>query len=97
MSFLTADLCDDFPDEVHTAEPLFRHFGGRRVFGGRIRTLRVDNDNSLVKAALSEPGEGAVLVVDGQSSTRCALLGGNLGSLAAGERVDRGDHQRLCA
>jgi regulator of ribonuclease activity A len=32
---------------------------------------------------LEGPGEGRVLVVDGGGSRRCALVGGNLGALAA--------------
>ena len=37
---------------------------------------------SLVREWLSKPGEGRVLVVDGGGSTRCALLGDQLGALA---------------
>lgn len=83
MSFYTADLCDAFDAEVHTAEQLFATFGKQVTFGGPIRTLRVFEDNSLVKDALATAGGGAVLVVDGGASTRCALLGGNLAELGA--------------
>jgi regulator of ribonuclease activity A len=83
MSFYTADLCDANEASVRTTEPVFSSFGGRVTFGGPIRTLRVFEDNSLVKEALSSAGDGAVLVVDGGASTRCALLGGNLAELAA--------------
>lgn len=31
--------------------------------------------NPLVRAALEEPGEGRVLVVDGGASMRCVLMG----------------------
>ena len=83
MSFYTADLCDAFQAEVRTTEPVFSVFGERLTFGGPIRTLRVYEDNSLVKASLASAGEGAVLVVDGGASTRCALLGGNLAEMAS--------------
>ena len=83
MSFYTADLCDANEDSVRTTEPVFSIFGGRVTFGGPIRTLRVFEDNSLVKETLSSAGDGAVLVVDGGASVRCALLGGNLAELAA--------------
>jgi regulator of ribonuclease activity A len=83
MSFYTADLCDANEDLVRTTEAVFSVFGGRVTFGGPIRTLRVFEDNSLVKEALSGAGDGAVLVVDGGASTRSALLGGNLAELAA--------------
>lgn len=76
------DLCDAFPARVRIAEPLFRDFGGRAAFSGPISTLQVFEDNALVRAALEEPGQGRVLVVDGGGSLRTALLGGNLGQLA---------------
>jgi regulator of ribonuclease activity A len=47
-----------------------------------VTTLRVYEDNSLVREALSEPGDGRVLVIDGGASLRCALVGGNLAALA---------------
>ncbi|MBI2388001.1 MAG: ribonuclease E activity regulator RraA [Deltaproteobacteria bacterium] len=77
----TTDLCDARPD-ARAAEPLFRDFGGQRAFAGAIATLAVFEDNSLVRTALEEPGQGRVLVVDGRGSLRCALLGGNLAALA---------------
>jgi regulator of ribonuclease activity A len=83
MSFYTADFCDANEAEVRTTEPVFLVFGERIAFGGPIRTLRVFEDNSLVKKALASAGNGAVLVVDGGASTRCALLGGNLAEMAS--------------
>lgn len=82
-TFYTADLCDAHPDLVRVAEPVFDSYGRRPAFGGKIRTVRVFEDNVLVKAALSEPGNGDVLVVDGGGSTRCALMGGDIAELAA--------------
>jgi regulator of ribonuclease activity A len=75
------DLCDAHPD-LRIAEPLFRDFGGLREFAGAIATLKVFEDNSLVRESLEQPGNGRVLVVDGGGSLRCALLGGNLAALA---------------
>jgi regulator of ribonuclease activity A len=79
----TADLCDEFGDEAHVAEPAFLAFGNRRAFGGPVYSISVFEDNTLVKQALESPGNGQVLVVDGGASLRCALLGGNLAELAA--------------
>ena len=81
MSLKTTDLCDDHSDHLAIATPLFRDFGGRRQFHGPITTVKVFEDNSLVRAALDEPGEGRVLVVDGGGSMRCALLGDNLAEM----------------
>lgn len=36
----------------------------------------------LLKATVSGPGDGRVLVVDGGGSMRCALLGDNIASIA---------------
>lgn len=78
----TADLCDTHGDRVTVLDGVFASYGGRAVFCGPIVTLSVFEDNSLVRDALEEPGDGRVLVVAGGGSTRCALLGGNLGRLA---------------
>ncbi len=79
MSWATTDVCDREPPGLQVAEPLFLDFGGRTSFHGPIRTLKVHEDNSLVRAALESPGEGCVLVVDGGGSRRCALVGDMLG------------------
>ncbi len=80
MSFATTDLSDAHP-EAQVCEPLFADFGGRLDFHGAIKTLKVFEDNALVRATLETPGEGRVLVVDGGGSLRCALVGGMLGEL----------------
>ena len=79
----TPDLCDRFGDRVAVAEPLFLDFGGRDAFAGAIETVRVFEDNALVRRILETPGRGRVLVVDGGGSRRCALLGGRLAVLAS--------------
>ncbi len=65
MEFATADLCDAFPQLIQVAEPLFREYGGVSRFSGPIETLRVFEDNTLVRQALESAGRGRVLVVDG--------------------------------
>jgi len=57
--------------------------GGVRKFCGPVVTVKCHEDNSFVKAALDEPGQGRVLVVDGGASLRRALVGGNIGAAAA--------------
>lgn len=73
----TTDLCDAFP-EIQVCDPVFQTFGGATAFSGPIATLKVFEDNTLIKQAVESPGEGRVLVVDGGGSTRCGLVGGNL-------------------
>ena len=87
MEFATCDLCDAHEDQLADGRltvlpPIFKAFGNRLRFAGPARTLKVFEDNVLVRSALETPGEGAVLVVDGGGSLRCALVGGNLGALA---------------
>jgi regulator of ribonuclease activity A len=82
VEFTTADLCDAFPGLVQVAQPLFREYGGVEKFAGPIETLRVHEDNTLVRETLETLGRGRVLVVDGGGSLRCALVGGRLAGLA---------------
>jgi regulator of ribonuclease activity A len=82
MNPTTADLSDAHP-RLPLAEPLFRDFGGTLSFHGPIVTLKVFEDNALVRTLLEEPGAGRILVIDGGGSMRCALVGGNLAQLAA--------------
>ncbi|MFN8292250.1 MAG: ribonuclease E activity regulator RraA [Chitinophagales bacterium] len=78
----TTDLSDQFPTEVKVADSIFRDFGGAKSFYGEIVTLKVFEDNSLVRKTLEQNGANKVLVVDGGGSLRCALLGDMLGELA---------------
>ncbi|WP_442498710.1 ribonuclease E activity regulator RraA [Methylobacter sp. sgz302048] len=84
MSFTTADLCDAHSEEEHfqIAEPLFKSYGANPAFCGQITTVKVYEDNVLVRQALEEKVENRVLVIDGGGSHRCALLGSNLARLA---------------
>lgn len=81
MDFQTTDLCDANEGKVRAVAPMFRSFGGRTRFAGPIRTLKVFEDNSLVRSTLETAGNGAVLVVDGGGSMRCAMVGDQLALL----------------
>ncbi len=78
----TADLCDEHIDKLQVADPIFVDYGGETCFEGEIHTLKVFEDNTLVRAALEKEGTGKILVVDGGGSYRCALVGDNLVTLA---------------
>lgn len=83
----TCDLCDqhknDESGDFRVLPPVFKAFGGLATFSGPVVTVKVFEDNTLVKQALDSPGEGRVLVVDGGGSLRRALVGGNLAKAAA--------------
>lgn len=78
----TADLVDDIGPEVRSCDLQFRQFGGRAQFAGPISTIRCFEDNALLKAAVSQPGEGRVLVIDGAGSLHSALVGDVIAELA---------------
>lgn len=87
MTFATCDICDANEDKIAAGTlsvlpPIFQKFGKRVAFSGQAATLKLFEDNVLVRSTLETPGNGRVLVVDGGGSLRCALVGGNLGVLA---------------
>jgi regulator of ribonuclease activity A len=86
-AFATTDLCDANEDRLgagtlRVLTPVFRPFGRAERFAGPASTLKVFEDNTLVRTALEENGDGRVLVIDGGGSIRCAIVGGNLAMLA---------------
>lgn len=81
MSHATADLYDEYGDDLQIATPMFNNYGGNKVFSGVISTVKCHEDNSFVRSTLEQPGEGKVLIVDGGGSLRCALLGDMLAEL----------------
>lgn len=82
MTFQTADLSDTHSDLTHIAQPMFQRYGGRARFCGQIVTVKCFEDNSLVREALSQPGKGQVLAIDGGGSLRCALVGDQIAQMA---------------
>ncbi|XP_026405720.1 putative 4-hydroxy-4-methyl-2-oxoglutarate aldolase 3 [Papaver somniferum] len=83
----TAEVCDSNASLLHSGElrvlhPIFQIYGQGRAFSGPVVTVKVFEDNVLVRELLETRGEGRVLVIDGGGSMRCAILGGNLAQLA---------------
>lgn len=87
MPFRTADLTDKFCnencEEVQAAGMSFKSYGGKPRFYGKIVTLKLFEDNQLVRDQVSSDGTGKVLVIDGGASMRRALLGDMLAAKAA--------------
>lgn len=71
----TADLVDEIGPGVRSCDLQLRQFGGRSEFAGPITTVKCFEDNALLKSVLSEPGDGGVLVIDGDGSLHSALVG----------------------
>jgi regulator of ribonuclease activity A len=84
MTFTTATLCDVHSEKDHfqIAEPLLKAYGGQIRFCGQISTVKIFEDNVLIRTLLEQKVENRVLVVDGGGSHRCALLGEELAKLA---------------
>src|SRR5690554_5320963 len=87
MSLKTTDLCDEFANEVQIVGSSFQSYGGKTSFSGAIKTVKVFEDNVLVRKALETIPEGSVLVVDGGGSRRCALLGDRLGEIGVQRKI----------
>ncbi|OMP68080.1 ribonuclease E activity regulator RraA [Domibacillus epiphyticus] len=83
----TADLCDDYADELTLCRMELKSFGGKKQFEGPISTVKVFEDNVLVKESLKTIPEGHVLVVDGGGSKNCALVGDLLGAIAEERKI----------
>ena len=86
-ALLTTDLLDNNEaliqnEQLRIIAPMFQRYGGKTSFAGSIVTLKLFEDNSLVRTVLGEPGTGKVLVIDGGGSLRCALLGDQLADMA---------------
>ena len=71
----TCDISDQLHPHVQYLDPIFKSYGGKTAFSGRIVTIKCFEDNSLVEEALKMNGKGCVLVVDAGESLRCAILG----------------------
>ena len=83
----TADLCDEFCgkncEDIQVAGTCLNSYGGHSSFHGEIVTLKIFEDNQLVRDQVYSEGKGKVLVIDGGGSMRRALLGDMLAGSAA--------------
>ena len=65
--FMTTDLSDAHADLRYLA-PNYQDFGGKLRFHGPAKTLLTFEDNTKLRAAVEQAGNGQVLVVDGGGS-----------------------------
>lgn len=82
QDFRTTDLWDEFGEDLQSVDLPLKDFGGRQKFAGPIRTVQCRKDNVVLRTLLREPGQGAVLVVDGGGYTDTALMGDMVATLA---------------
>jgi regulator of ribonuclease activity A len=85
MTFRTSELCDRFAEIHHLqiGEPIFRPYGQTSAFCGPITTLKVFEDDVVLRQTIEEKVDGRILVIDGGGSHRCALVGGETARIAA--------------
>ncbi|HFC8543327.1 ribonuclease E activity regulator RraA [Neisseria weaveri] len=81
-NFATADLIDIAPD-TPSCETQFRSFGKLSCFSGKIRTVKCERDNGLVKQLMNTPSDGEVMVIDGSGSLYSALMGDMIAAAGA--------------
>ena len=81
MKFFTADICDELQDKVQVLPNKFINYGGANKFMGRIRTLKLNRNNTALIEMLKSNGEDCVAVVD-VSAEYYAVVGENLMNLA---------------
>ena len=81
----TPDL-SDLNQDASVLPFQFRAFGLRPSLFGPVSTIACFEDNSRVKEAVAEPGEGRVLLIDGGGSLAKALTG----DLVAKSAMDNG-------
>ena len=90
----TADLVDEIGPDVRSCDLQLGQYGGQSQFAGPITTVRCFQDNALLKSVLSEPGNGGVLVIDGDGSLHTALVGDVIAGLGRDNGWAGPDHQR---
>ncbi len=75
MNETTCDISDKLHPDVQYLEPVYKIYGAKTSFSGRIVTVKCYEDNSLVEEALKGNGKESVLVIDAGGSMNCAMLG----------------------
>ena len=82
----TTDLWEPFSEQLQIVSSGLQHFGANRNFCGKVTTLKLYEDNQLVRNTVAESSDGGILVVDGGGSLRTVLLG----DLLAQKALDHG-------
>ena len=75
MAISTPDLFDAHRSSVQDAHQGFQQYGAIRHFHGQAATALCPIDNSMAVAAVEEPGESRVLVIDAGNNPDYAFLG----------------------
>lgn len=78
MKSYTADICDNYPNNVQVLAPHYNSYGGVAMCHGKIVTIELFEDNkALVELLRDTSGEGKICVVDVKGDY-CAVVGETL-------------------
>ncbi len=78
MKSYTADICDNYKDEVQVLDPHYKSYGGVSMCHGEIITIKLYEDNKdLVELLKNNRGDGKICVVD-VVGNYCAVVGETL-------------------
>ena len=81
MTTFTSDTYDELGEKLDSLPFNFENLARVEHFSGPAETVKVDEDNQLLKELMKQPGKGRVLVVDGGGKITCALMGGNMAKM----------------
>ncbi len=78
MKSYTADICDQYPNDVQVLDPNYKSYGGVSMCHGSIVTIELFEDNkALVELLRDTRGDGKICVVDVKGDY-CAVVGETL-------------------
>jgi regulator of ribonuclease activity A len=86
MTFVLADIWDEFPDELLVCKAQFRSFGRKLSFAGPCMTVKAYEDHRPLKELAATPGQGRVMLLDAGGSKRV----GTMGEIIAAAAVAKG-------
>jgi regulator of ribonuclease activity A len=88
MGFFTADLCDNYCEQLEVLGPNFKSYGGTRKFQGEVVTVKLDKNNKdLAQYLKNNDGTGKIVVAD-VGERYFAVVGDNLMKFATDSKFE---------
>lgn len=80
-TFKTADICDSHSGHVRVLPPTLLSYGGLSECAGEVVTIRLAENNAILRELFAEQGHGRIVVVD-VGEGYFAVVGDNLAGMA---------------
>ena len=80
-TFKTADICDSHSGQVRVLPPTLLSYGGLSECAGEVVTIRLAENNAILRELFAEQGHGRIVVVD-VGEEYFAVVGDNLAGMA---------------